>query len=55
MFSAEKVDIQSGYILYDYPIKLELGKTLPHKPIYRLTVVKCGILKTYIKEALAKG
>jgi hypothetical protein len=40
---------------YDYPIELELGKMLPHKPIYGLIVVKHGILKTYIKEALAKG
>jgi hypothetical protein len=42
-------------MLYNYPIELELGKDLPHKPIYGLTEVKCGILKTYIKEALAKG
>jgi hypothetical protein len=40
---------------YDYPIELELGKTPPYKPIYGLIVVKHGILKTYIKEALAKG
>jgi hypothetical protein len=40
---------------HDYPIELEPGKTLPYKPIYGLTVVKYGILKTYIKEALAKG
>jgi hypothetical protein len=55
MFSAKKVDIQPGHMPYDYPIKLEPGKMLPHKPIYGLTVVKHRILKTYIKEALAKG
>jgi hypothetical protein len=55
MFSAKKVDIQQGHTPYDYPIKLEPGKILPHKPIYGLIVVKHGILKTYIKEALAKG
>jgi hypothetical protein len=40
---------------YDYPIELEPGKMLPHKPIYGLIVVEYRILKTYIKEALAKG
>jgi hypothetical protein len=55
MFSAKKADMQPGYTPHDYPIELEPGKMPPHKPIYRLTVVKHGILKTYIKEALAKG
>jgi hypothetical protein len=55
MFSAKKADIQPGYMPYDHPIELEPGKMPPHKPIYRLTMVKHGILKTYIKEALAKG
>jgi hypothetical protein len=55
MFSAEKVDIQPGHAPHDHPIELEPGKTLPHKPIYGLTVVEHRILKTYIKEALAKG
>ena len=55
MFSAKKADIQLGHIPHDYPIELELGKDLPYKPIYGLTEVKHGILKTYIKEALAKG
>jgi hypothetical protein len=55
MFSAKKADIQPGHVPHNYPIELELGKTLPHKPIYRLIVVKHRILKTYIKEALAKG
>jgi hypothetical protein len=55
MFSAKKADIQPGHAPYDYPIELELGKMPPHKPIYGLIVVKHGILKTYIKEALAKG
>jgi hypothetical protein len=55
MFSAKKADIQPGHTPYDYPIELEPGKTPPHKPIYGLIVVEHGILKTYIKEALAKG
>jgi hypothetical protein len=55
MFSAEKADIQPGHVPHDHPIELEPGKTPPHKPIYGLTVVEHGILKTYIKEALAKG
>jgi hypothetical protein len=55
MFSAKKADIQPGHAPYDYPIELEPGKIPPHKPIYGLIVVKYGILKTYIKEALVKG
>jgi hypothetical protein len=55
MFSTKKADIQPGHTPHDYPIELEPGKTPPHKPIYGLTVVEHGILKTYIKEALAKG
>jgi hypothetical protein len=55
VFSAKKADIQPGHAPHDYPIELKPGKDLPHKPIYGLTEVKHGILKTYIKEALAKG
>jgi hypothetical protein len=55
VFSAKKADIQLGHVPYDYPIELESGKMPPHKPIYGLIVVEHRILKTYIKEALAKG
>jgi hypothetical protein len=55
VFSAKKADIQPGHMLYDYLIELESGKIPPYKPIYGLIVVEHRILKTYIKEALAKG
>jgi hypothetical protein len=55
MFSTKKADIQPGHAPYDYPIELEPGKMPPYKPIYGLIVVEHRILKTYIKEALAKG
>ena len=55
VFSAEKADTQPDHAPHDHSIELEPGKAPPHKPIYGLTEVEREVLKTYIKDALAKG
>ena len=55
IFSVEEAGILTNNSNVDHVIKIKLGKTLPHLPIYNLLANELKILKEYINTSLKKG